>query len=312
VSNRPKRSRRRAPSGAPGGEAALAFGRIIDPVDGATGSVPVARGVKLWYRVVGDGPETIIVPVTGNDTEFERLRVPGHRVLFYDVRRRGRSDLVEDPLKLGFAVEVIDLEAIRQSFGIDRFSAVAASYHAGIVATYAIQHPERVVRMVLAAPIPVRAGTTSQPGPEAPPHLVAELDQIEATGLRERDPAAFCQAWRKVYVPLLMGDPSRFDELAPVCRYPNEWPWQVAKSMVFVYAQLRQYDWRAPLRHVSVPTLLVHGSADQHPVQVVHEWTDALPDARLLELDGAGRFPWVERADPFFDATNRFLAGESV
>jgi proline iminopeptidase len=293
-------------------DAALAIGRSLDATDGAEGFVPVARGVKLWYRVVGAGDATIIVPTTGNDVEFARLAVPGHRVLFYDVRRRGRSDLVEDPTRLGFSVEVTDLEAIRQLFGIERFSAVAFSYHAGIVATYAIQHPERVERMVLAATIPARAGTTSTPGAEPPPHEVAHLDQLEAAGLRTSDPAAFCRAWRAVYVPLLMGDREAFDRLAPVCAHPNEWPWNVARSMVFVFAQLRSYDWRPHLRDVHVPTMFVHGSADQTPVEIVHEWMDALPDARLLSLEGAGRFPWVERPDAFFDATNRFLAGDPV
>jgi proline iminopeptidase len=293
-------------------DAALAVGRRLDPGDGTEGFVPVARGVKLWYRVVGEGSSTIIVPTTGNDGEFVGLQVPDHRVLFYDVRCRGRSDLIEDPTRLGFSVEVTDLEAIRQTFGIEQFSALAFSYHAGIVATYAIQHPERVQRMVLASTIPARAGTTSTPGAAPPPHEVAHLDQLEASGLRDADPAAFCRAWREVYVPLLMGDRSAFDRLAPMCGFPNEWPWNVARSMVFVFAQLRSYDWRPHLRNVDVPTMFVHGSADQTPVEIVHEWIDALPDARLLELDGAGRFPWVERPEAFFNATNRFLAGDSV
>jgi proline iminopeptidase len=317
VSDRQRRTGRRRAflkrSGPPNvADAALAIGRRLDPADGDEGFVPVARGVKLWYRVVGEGASTIIVPTTGNDSEFADLRVPDHRVLFYDVRCRGRSDLIEDPTRLGFSVEVTDLEAIRQSFGIEQFSALAFSYHAGIVATYAIQHPERVQRMVLAATIPARAGTTSTPGAAPPPHEVAHLDQLEASGLRDSDPAAFCRAWREVYVPLLMGDRAAFDRLAPMCAFPNEWPWNVARSMVFVFAQLRSYDWRPHLRNVDVPTMFAHGTADQTPVEIVHEWIDALPDARLLELEGAGRFPWVERPEAFFSAANRFFAGASV
>ncbi len=293
-------------------DAAFAVGRTLRLADGDEGTVPVARGVKLWYRVVGDGPATIIVPVTGNDAEFAALSVPGHRVLFYDVRSRGRSDAVTDPTRLGFSVEVTDLEAIRQSFAIDRFKALAWSYHAGVLATYAIQHPERVEAMVLAATIPVRAGTHAVPAREPAPHLVAELDQLEAAGLRDTDPAAFCRAWRAVYQPLLMGDPDAFARMAPVCAYPNEWPWNVARSLVFVFAQLRSYDWRPHLREVTVPALVVHGSEDHDPVEVVREWSDALPEGRLLELAGVGRFPWVEQPDAFFGATNRFFAGERL
>jgi len=293
-------------------DAALASGRLLPLTDGFEGFVPVARGVKLWCRIVGSGPETIIVPSTGNDPDFARLSVPGHRVLFYDVRCRGRSDLVEDPTRLGFSVEVTDLEAIRQSFGIERFSTLAWSYHAGVVTTYAIQHPERVRRMVLAAAVPLRADVTMAAARTPAPHQVAHLDQLEAAGLRSDDPAAFCRAWREVYVPLLMGDPSGFERMTSICAYPNEHPWQVARSLVFVFAQLRNYDWRPHLRDLDVPTLIVHGEADQVPIEIASEWIDAMPSARLLALPGVGQLPWVERPDTFFESVNRFLAGDRI
>ncbi len=313
-SRRPARPRARLGRAGPPdvADAAFAAGRSLPLVAGAQGSIAVARGVKLWYRIVGDGPDTIVIPVTGNDAEFAGLDVPGHRLLFYDVRSRGRSDTVTDPARLGFSVEVTDLEAIRQVFGLESFKAVAWSYHAGIVATYAIQHPERVEAMVLAAPIPVRAGTHPAPAREPAPHQLAELDQLEASGLRAADPVAFCCAWRAVYQPLLMGDPEAYERLAPVCAHPNEWPWNVARSLVFIFAQLRSYDWRPHLRDVHVPTLVVHGLDDHDPVEVVREWTDALPEGRLLALDGVGRFPWVEQPEAFFDAANRFLAGDRI
>lgn len=302
-------------------DAVLASGRTIPRRDGDEGLVPVARGVRLHYRIVGDGPNVVVVPSTGNDPDFAGLHesvgaggpdLSDRCVVFYDVRSRGRSDMVNDPTRLGFSVEVTDLEAIRQIFGLERFSAVGWSYHAGVVATYAIQHPERLERMVLAASIPSHAGVHPSPAREPAPHQVATLDQLEASGLRARDPAALCRAWREVYVPLLMGKPAAFERMAPVCAYPNEHPWNVARSMVYVFAQLGSYDWRPHLREVRVPTLVVHGLADLDPVDEAREWVAALPDARLLELPAVGQLPWVEEPGRFFDAVNRFFAGEAI
>jgi pimeloyl-ACP methyl ester carboxylesterase len=275
----------------------------------------VARGVQLHDRVVGSGEDVVLVPCTGNDADFAGIAGPAHPgrcVIFYDVRSRGRSDAVSDPTRLGFSVEVTDLEAVRQSFGLERFSALGWSYHAGVIATYAIQHPERVHRMVLAAAIPTHAGVQPLPAREPAPADLARLDQLEASGLRDRDPAAFCAAWRDVYVPLLMAVPAAYPRMAPVCDLSNEWPWNVARSMVFVFSQLLSYDWRPHLRGVDVPTLVVHGLADQDPVEEAREWVQALPDARLLELPAVGQFPWVEAPDRFFAAVNRFLDGEPV
>lgn len=294
------------------GDAALAAGRTVEPVDGAEGYIPVARGVRLWYRIVGDGPATVVVPCTGNHTELERLAGPGRRVLFYDVRSRGRSSAVEDPTIAGFSVEVTDLEAVRQTFGIERFTGLGTSYQAGVLATYALQHPERVERLVLAAAIPPWAGAPTRKGREPAPADLARLDQLDASGLRGSDPAAYCRAWREVYLPLQMGRPAGFVNLADVCDLPNEQPAHALRATVFVFAQLGVYDWRPHLRDLTVPVLVVHGTEDQDPIETAGEWVAALPDARLLALDGVGRFPWAEVPDEFFGPVDRFLAGERI
>ena len=296
-------------------DAVLATGRTIPLRDGDEGMVPVARGVSLAYHVAGDGPDVVIVPTTGNRDDFGPLATgAGSRrcVLSYDVRSRGRSDTVIDATRLGFSVEVTDLEAIRQSFGVERFSVLGWSYHGGVAATYAIQHPERVERMVLAATIPTHAGVKPAPARQPAPHELARLDQLEAAGLRSNDPAALCRAWRDIYVPLLMSDPAAYARMAPVCELENEHPWNVARSLVHVFAQLNSYDWRPHLREVSAPTLIVHGEDDLDPMTEAQEWVAALPEGRLLSLPSVGQLPWVEAPEAFFGAINRFLAGESI
>jgi len=277
--------------------------------DGAEGRIEVAPGITVWYRAVGDGPDVVIVPTAGNSADFDGLRAPGLTVLFYDVRGRGRSDPVT-VADAGFLEEASDLETIRRAFGIERFSAVGCSYHAGVVVTHALTRPGTVERMVLVSAIPLRASARPAPGREPEPHQVAHLDQLEAAGLRASDPAALCRAWREVYVPLLMGRPEAFVRLTPVCELPNEHPWAVARSLVHVFAQLATYDWRPALRDLDIPTLVVHGSEDHDPVEHAIEWVDALADARLLELGGIGQLPWVEDPDRFFGVVGRFLTGE--
>jgi proline iminopeptidase len=289
----------------------VAAGRAAPLVDGSEGRLEVAPGVNVWFRLMGAGPEVVIVPVTGNDADFAGLAAPGRAVVFYDVRGRGRSDAVTE-VDAGFAEEVTDLEAVRNAFGIERFAVLGYSYHAGVAAVYALQHAERITRLVLVAAIPARADARPAPARQPAPHQVAHLDQLEAAGLRGSDPAAMCRAWRDVYVPLLMGRPETYVRLAPVCDLPNEHPWNVARSLVHVFAQLRTYDWRPNLRELDVPTLVVQGSEDHDPIDYAVEWVDALADARLLELDGIGQLPWVEDPDRFFAAVGRFLAGEAI
>jgi len=290
---------------------AVGLGRSVPRADGSEGRLEVGPGVAVWFRVVGAGPTVVVVPVTGNDRDLVGLASPQRTIVFYDVRGRGRSDAVGEA-DAGFASEVADLEAVRQAFGIERFSAVGCGYHAGVVTTYALHHREHVDRLVLAAAIPVRSGLRPVPARQPSPHQVAHLDQLEAAGLRSSDPASMCRAWREVYVPLLLGRPAAFDQLAPVCDLANEHPWTVARTLVAVFAQLLDYDWRPALRDFDAPTLVVHGSEDHDPIEYAVEWVEALGDGRLLELDGIGQLPWAEAPDRFFDAVGRFLDGESI
>ena len=58
------------------------------------GFVFVRRGLHLYYHVLGEGPETVVIP---NANWLSELLQPlaegpgGRRLIFYDPRSRGRS-----------------------------------------------------------------------------------------------------------------------------------------------------------------------------------------------------------------------------
>src|SRR5205085_10046054 len=81
-----------------------------------------------------------------------------HRVIYYDQRGGGRSTLPANPALLTIDYHVADLEALRQSLGLDRVTLVAHSFGPAIAALYAIRYPEHVERMVFLGPIPPRKG----------------------------------------------------------------------------------------------------------------------------------------------------------
>ena len=75
----------------------------------------------------------------------------------------------------------------------------------------------------------------------------------------------------------------------------------------FVFASLGDWDFRSSLRSVTARTLIVHGTADV--LSGERDWAAALPNARLLALEGVGHFPYLEVPGRFFPAINTFLAG---
>jgi proline iminopeptidase len=69
------------------------------------------------------------------------------------------------------------------------------------------------------------------------------------------------------------------------------------------------WDLRAALRTVTAPTLIVHGEAESIPMDLVEEWTTALPNATLLRVPRAAHFTYAERPELVWPAVEAFLRG---
>jgi pimeloyl-ACP methyl ester carboxylesterase len=68
-------------------------------------------------------------------------------------------------------------------------------------------------------------------------------------------------------------------------------------------------DWRPALAAVHAPVLLIWGGSDTEvPLRVAEEALEGLPSAELRVLDGAGHFPFLDDAEGFVAAVERFLA----
>lgn len=262
------------------------------------GRLPGMAGA-LWFRDVGprgtaEAPvPTLIMPGAANDADLEVLAVPGRRVVFYDTAGRGRSEPVA-PRRLRFADQVADLAAVRAGLGIDRCGVLGWSLWAGVAALDAAAHPDGVSCLVVVAPVGLHLGAGGG-SVEAPPGVLAHLDQLRAEGVDRDDPEAFCEAWRAAYLPLQLADPAAAVAVrSRPCRHPNEWPDRVTATLAHLLVDLGRYDWRGELGGLGVPTLVVHGTADAGNRAAAEEWAATLPVARLLRLDGVGRLPWLE------------------
>ncbi|HEV2131599.1 MAG TPA: alpha/beta fold hydrolase [Longimicrobiaceae bacterium] len=119
-------------------------------------------GVRLFYRAIGGGGDTVVV-LHGSPGFHMNYLLPdlvplarGRTLLFYDQRGGGRSELIPDPDRLTVEHHVRDLEALRRHVGLERLSLLGHSWGSGLAALYALHHPTRVERMLLLAPMTPR------------------------------------------------------------------------------------------------------------------------------------------------------------
>jgi proline iminopeptidase len=241
---------------------------------------------------------------------------PTHTLLFYDQRGTGRSTLVSDSAALDGHSFVSDLEAIRSHFGMESVVLLGHSWGAGLAALYAQKYPANVARLVIVGALPLQRSVLVQ-GFEA---LDASRDSVSRRRMREwRDgraanpgDAAACRAYYVLWFGPFVADSSALQRSkGDFCAgTPQALRNKMNSVDRFTMASLGDWDWRPSLRDVAAPTLVIHGTIDPLPLEGARQWGRALPNARILELDGVGHFPYLEAPDVFFAAVDRFLGGE--
>jgi proline iminopeptidase len=279
-------------------------------------------GAQIHYRIVGAGPDLLVMVHGGPGmdagymvADFAPLAVR-HRLLFYDQRGGGRSQLLpDDPALFTMARHVADLEALRRHFGLERMTLVAHSFGPALAASYAIAHPERVARMIFIGPVPPRLGDMeARYGASLEARLTpeerAELARHEEAMIRGADPVAACRAYWAIGVKPRVARPELAGKVTG--DFCGVGPEAIRAGMGIAgprtWAALGAWDFRAGLAAVTAPTLILHGEDEAIPMDLVEEWTVALRGARLVKIPGAAHCPYVERPELVWPEIEAFLA----
>jgi pimeloyl-ACP methyl ester carboxylesterase len=269
--------------------------------------------VRLWYRVVGEGKETVLVPVSAyHGTQLDRL-AKGRRLVLYDPRGRGRSDSVP-PSKVSLDHQIRDLETIRKTVGAPQVALIGWSGLGMELFVYALRHPGRVTRLVQLAPVPPRRdpymqGMMADRRSRTDSIAWTSLQARKARGEFDADEERWCRELSRVTRPASFGDP-RFTARGPeVCMFPNEWPSRLSPYFDALLGSFGAFDWRRDLSKVRTPRLVIHGERDNIPLEGNKEWVSGQPEARLLVIRGAGHWPHYERSKETLGAIESFLQG---
>jgi proline iminopeptidase len=158
--------------------------------------------------------------------------------------------------------------------------------------------------MVLICPAPATSALRAQFSEELArrqraPWIQEERAAIAASGLRERDPAAYAKRIFELGVAGYFADPARARELTPFR--------VIARVQQSVWESLAGYDLTHQLPLIDARTLVLHGAHDAIPLASSSLIASALPHGELVVLDESGHVPYVEGEAAFFAAVREFL-----
>jgi len=228
-----------------------------------------ADGVNIAFWTLGEGLPVVETPnVPWNHIQLE-WQWPGYRRWFerltekrklirYDSRGCGLSD--REVADCSLDAYMLDLEAVVQRLGLDRFVLLASGNAGPVAITYAARHPERVSRLVLWCAIDFRQ---------------SRLRAFRA--LREGDWELFMETLAHAAAGWSAGE-----EASRVAAFLRGCATREAAGAALT--ALREADITPFLSQVSAPTLLMVGGDDLEVLQLNREALELLGCDKHLEV----------------------------
>lgn len=271
-------------------------------------------GVTLYYDVVGKGePVVLLSGGPGFSPDYLRpiadtLKKKYAAVLFHQ-RGTGKSKLDKyDGDVLDFKKLVADLDALRRELKQEKLTIVAHSYGGILSMMYAREHPDRIRALALID----SGGPTLSSVPKFNTNLAARFSEDEKARIKEwSDPERRKTDRKRAVLEVTKAKTAAY--FADRAKAPllidtlNE---ESFNDAVFwgVVMQMMALDIRTGLEKVKAPVLVIHGKQD--PLESADEVHATFPGSKLVVIDKAGHFPWLERPAEVYAPLESFLAGE--
>jgi aminoacrylate hydrolase len=247
----------------------------------------LSDGAELYYEKHGSGPPLFLVPGLGGDCRWWGTNVAGlaqrFTVVVHDHRGTARSTLS----RITYSVEQMadDARQLIEGLGFDKVHWCGHSTGGAMGQVLAIEHPERINRLVLSA---TWARTDA---------FFRRLFEVRSLMLKELGPAAYLKSsalalnmpsWVRDHDAALAAAEAKAGEAIPI-------PEIVLSRIAAIVA----HDRREQLQKVRAKTLAICARDDTvTPLYFTEELVRLIPGARAYVLpDGGHAYPNVHPAE---------------
>jgi proline iminopeptidase len=295
----------------------------------------VESDIKLYHFAEGAGTNVLVIhggpgypiaqPLPGLKPLTSR-----YRFHYYDQRGCGKSSRPIDKFvssnyyenmqtldkTLGLGAQVADIERIRQILGEDQLILAGHSFGGFIASLYAAEFPEHVKALILVAPAemlvmpPESGGLYEQVRPLLPENMQAGyadyMKRYFDLGKLFSQTEAGLAALNAEFVPYYEAALKSKGFSVPASNVPNDNGGWMVQAMFMSMGQ--RHDYRAALKVVAAPALVIHGENDLQPEKASRMYAEAMPHAEFQVIQNASHFPFSEQPEAFARVVNEFLS----
>jgi proline iminopeptidase len=278
-------------------------------------SLSFPDGRVLAYSDAGKGRPTLCHPggpcFSSHYLKDIATTFPGRRLIFLDPRGTGASDPPEASGSYRLQDYAADVEGLRRHLELEVCDFIGHSHGSLVGLVYAADHPDCVEDLLLIA-------TGARFHPERAAAMEAAMEQRSgepwfadaSAALAAEDAGEFADD-HELGRLIARGLPFYFarygeSERAFVKRAVDT-PVHGAALRYWNQYEFESFDLRPILGRIRARTLIVVGAEDfiLGPASAA-EVADGVPDAEMIELSGAGHFPWIEDPQAFEAAVASF------
>lgn len=282
-------------------------------------------GININYTIKGNGPVMFVGHPNSGKIGYELTLQPLEKkftMVYYDSRGTGKSDspkIIED---YSIQKSIIEIEELRKKLNIDKVWFFGHSDQSGIAMLYALTHPSHVEGMIL-------TGTSLAASPKE-----GYKRKRDSENKRIKESAWFAQVvkdWEFMYTHKTEKSPDGKDlseaplkwwchdeessqKVIPIMREiskagrrkaVNGQIYQSEKDWGYYYNQQKRFS------EIKTKTLILNGKSDTNNLpEFAEQLHKTLPNSKLILLEKAGHFPWVEDADNSFTEIDKWLNEE--
>ncbi len=254
---------------------------------GASGETVSLNGADIYYEVLGTGDPVVLVHGGGGSgrsfvNQIPALVAAGYQLIVIDSRGHGHSSHGPDPLS--YELMASDVLGVMDHLGIEKADLVGWSDGGIIGLELAINHPERLNKVVAY-------------GANYNPEGISE-------GLSEATPTPEFEAFIGPFFAQMVAD---YEQTSPT---PGGFEDLFAE--VGALSQVAPNFSEDQLRSITVPFLILDG-AEEEAIKPEHtrRLAELIPGAELILMPGVGHFAPVQQPEEFNRIVLEFLASSA-
>lgn len=266
-----------------------------------------AGGRPVAYHVIGGGAATPLLLINGGpgfDHRFHHLSpaweqlARQRQVIFFDQPGTGQSWQVglDDPITIEDVLDSID--AVRRATGAEKVALLGHSWGGYLALDYALRHPERVERIVLANSIAPKVSATAFLFGALFPDIA-----VQRRGLRAENPADV-DKYSHLTLAMSFYSPETRDRVLSALERPVAYN----RRLEILWTEAESRDLTEKLREIAVPVLILTGRFDANVAPrtawLIHE---LMAGSQYVVFEKSGHFPMIEEPDRFARVVDAFL-----